>query len=98
MKKNSIYDYDVDVNKDDKIISVATCTRFFGLDDYKDFRIGQKIEVKSKPKDYQINDLTFMVGGYLLHIRQGDGKGGGATWSTTFKIRPVATSYAEGGE
>lgn len=28
--KNSIYKFDVDVNKQDKLISLVTCTRFFG--------------------------------------------------------------------
>lgn len=30
-KKNSLYKFDVDVNKNDKLISLVTCTRFFGL-------------------------------------------------------------------
>lgn len=55
LKKNSIYDYDVDVNKDDKIISVATCTRFFGLDDYKDFRIvGRLVRKNEKLNNYSV--------------------------------------------
>lgn len=29
-KKNSYYDYDVDVNNNDKLITLITCTRFFG--------------------------------------------------------------------
>ena len=33
----SIYDYDVSYNKDDKVLSVVTCTRFFGDGQNYDF-------------------------------------------------------------
>ena len=33
-KKNSMYDIDVDVNEDDKLLSLMTCTRFYGGDSY----------------------------------------------------------------
>lgn len=29
-KKNSYFDFDIDVNEDDKLITLVTCTRFFG--------------------------------------------------------------------
>ena len=55
MKKISIYDYDIDVNKDDDIISVITCTRFFGIDDRKDFRIvGRLVRDDEKINDYSV--------------------------------------------
>lgn len=55
LKKNSIYDYDVDVNKNDKIISIITCTRFFGLDDNKDFRIvGRLLRKNEKINNYSV--------------------------------------------
>ena len=55
LKKNSIYDYDVDVNKNDKIISVITCTRFFGLDDNLDFRIvGRLVRENEKLNNYSV--------------------------------------------
>ena len=38
VKKYSIYDYDVDVNENDKVITLLTCTRFFGDANY-DFRV-----------------------------------------------------------
>lgn len=38
-KENSLYDYDVDVNGDDKIISLVTCTRYFGIDGPTQFRV-----------------------------------------------------------
>ena len=46
-KKNTIYDYDVDVNEDDSFASLITCTRFFGTEEYID-RSNEKI------KDYDI--------------------------------------------
>ena len=38
IKENSIYDYNVDVNNHDSIITLLTCTRFFGDANY-DFRV-----------------------------------------------------------
>ncbi len=37
-KKESMYDIDVDVNEDDKLLSLITCTRFYGGDTYS-FRV-----------------------------------------------------------
>ena len=61
-KDNSLYKYDIDVNANDKIISLSTCTRFYGTDSSKEFyvigrllRDGEKInhyEV-TKNKDYK---------------------------------------------
>ena len=33
VKKNSLYDYDVDVKSDDELITLKTCTRYFGLNE-----------------------------------------------------------------
>lgn len=33
VRKNSIYDYDVDVNENDQIITLKTCTRYFGYNE-----------------------------------------------------------------
>lgn len=38
-KKESIYDYDVDVNTSDNLISLITCTRYFGLNGKTQFRV-----------------------------------------------------------
>ncbi len=55
MKSDSIYDYDVDVNSNDNIISVITCTRFFGIDDKKDFRIvGRLVRDGEKLNNYSV--------------------------------------------
>ena len=39
VKKNSIYNYDVDVNEKDHIITVKTCTRYFGLFENQEFAV-----------------------------------------------------------
>lgn len=55
IKKKSIYDFDVDVNQNDKIISVITCTRFYGLTDNKDFRIvGRLIRKNEDITNYSV--------------------------------------------
>lgn len=38
-KENSLYDYDVDVNSSDQIISLITCTRYFGNNEPSQFRV-----------------------------------------------------------
>lgn len=66
VKNNSIYDYDVDVNNTDMLLSLITCTRFFGVNDLTTFKIdarkvrdGEKIEKYSvqSNKNYDILDL-----------------------------------------
>lgn len=61
-KKESIYDYDVDVGENDKLISLVTCTRFFGSDANMEFyvhgrllREDEKTNLSkvSKNKNYQ---------------------------------------------
>ena len=51
LRKNSFFDYDIDVNENDSIVSLITCTRFFGSqNDYEIFvnarllREGEKID------------------------------------------------------
>lgn len=39
VKKNSIYKYDVDVNSSDNLITIKTCTRYFGLYEKQQFII-----------------------------------------------------------
>jgi sortase B len=43
LKSNSLYDYDVSVDENDKIISVMTCTRFYGTDKYVDFVVAGRL-------------------------------------------------------
>lgn len=48
VKKNSIYDYGVDVNKDDDIITIKTCTRMFGVDEKQQFQIDARLLRKNE--------------------------------------------------
>lgn len=43
LKEESIYKYDVDVNADDKIISLSTCTRFYGVDGDVEFYVAGRL-------------------------------------------------------
>lgn len=59
VKKNSIYDYDVDVNSDDEIITIKTCTRYFGADTKQQFIIdARKLRENEKTVTHkvEIND------------------------------------------
>lgn len=54
-KKNSIYDYDVDVNSNDHIISLITCTRYFGVSGKTTFKIdARKLRKNEKIKKYSV--------------------------------------------
>lgn len=53
VKENSIYKYDVDVNEKDEIITIKTCTRFFGNDEKQQFVIdARKLRTDEKPLNY----------------------------------------------
>lgn len=55
-KENSIYDYKVDVNEDDFLISLATCTRFFGAEGKTAFRIdARKVRTHEKIDKYGVS-------------------------------------------
>ncbi|MCI8588716.1 MAG: class B sortase [Bacilli bacterium] len=65
-QENSIYEYGVSVNSKDSLISLVTCTRFFGSDGKTTFRIdarkvrsGEKINKYSvqKSKNYDILNI-----------------------------------------
>lgn len=54
-KENSIYDYDVDVNENDKIITLATCTRFYGPNDgYYFYVVGRLLRDGEKIDNYKV--------------------------------------------
>ena len=56
VKENSIYDYDVDLKDDDKILSVVTCTRFLGSDFSNDFMItGRLVRVGEEVDQYKVH-------------------------------------------
>lgn len=47
-RKNSMYDFDIPVDDDDKFISLITCTRFFGDTDEINFRINARLVRKNE--------------------------------------------------
>lgn len=73
-KDNTLYDYDVDVNENDKLLSLITCTRFFGGDSNKhDFLVNARLlRDGEKITDYNIkkNDNYNKI----ENILKGDGK------------------------
>lgn len=56
-KENSIYNYNVEVNNDDEIISLITCTRFFGIDGDTLFRIDAR-KVRKNEDTYKYKVTT----------------------------------------
>lgn len=54
VNKKSIYDYDVDVNDDDKIASIVTCTRFFGDKNYYFLITGRLVREDEKLENYNV--------------------------------------------
>lgn len=54
-KENSLYDYDVDVKANDKIISLSTCTRFYGVDANVEFYVaGRLLRDDEKIEHYKV--------------------------------------------
>ncbi len=55
VKKNSIYDYQIDVNENDFLISLLTCTRFFGSTEKTTFKIdARKVRNDEKIDKYGV--------------------------------------------
>ena len=54
-KKMSLYDYKVDVKENDNLISLSTCTRFFGQEDEKNFFVfGRMVREGEKINNYRV--------------------------------------------
>ena len=53
-KENSLYEYDVDVDENDKIISLSTCTRIFGDDDQNFYVVGRLVRDNEKIDNYKV--------------------------------------------
>ncbi len=54
--ENSFYDFDVDVDEEDFIISLVTCTRMFGIDDNRSIKIDARlVEDKMIFNNYDFN-------------------------------------------
>lgn len=55
VRKNSIYDYDVDVNEKDTIITLKTCTRYFGSKEKQELYIdARKVRTNEDITKYQV--------------------------------------------
>ncbi len=54
--ENSVFDFDVDVNENDKILSLVTCTRMFGIYDDRSLKIDAKLVEKGENmNNYEFN-------------------------------------------
>ncbi len=55
VRKNSIYDYDIDVNSDDYLITVKTCTRYFGSNEKQQIYIdARRVRDNEEITTYQV--------------------------------------------
>lgn len=54
-RNKSIYDYDVDVNENDDLIALVTCTRYFGYDGETQFRVdARRVREDEKIVSYDV--------------------------------------------
>lgn len=54
----SLYKYDVEVNKDEKVISLITCTRMYGNDKKQFLVVGKMIDNNSKTTNYEVKESS----------------------------------------
>ena len=54
----SLYKYDVEVNKDEKVISLITCTRMYGNDKKQFLVVGKMIDSDSKTTNYEVKESS----------------------------------------
>ena len=55
LKESNFYDYDVDVNEKDKIITLTTCTRFYGTSSkYEFYVVGRMLREDEKIEHYKV--------------------------------------------
>lgn len=55
VRQNSIYDYDIDVNENDQLITLSTCTRFFGANGKTTFKVdARKVRSSEKINKYEV--------------------------------------------
>ena len=52
----SLYKYDVEVNKNEKVISLITCTRMYGNDKKQFLVVGKMIDNDSKTTNYEVKE------------------------------------------
>ena len=55
-KKNSYYDFDVDIDSNDKLITLTTCTRFFGMNYVSIVVDGRLVREGEKVKNYKVKE------------------------------------------
>lgn len=57
VRKSSYFDMDVDVSRGDKLLTLVTCTRFFGSDDDYSFVIdAREVRKNERVKNYKVNE------------------------------------------
>lgn len=54
----SLYKYDVEVNNDEKVISLITCTRMYGNDKKQFLVVGKMIDNNSKTTNYEVKESS----------------------------------------
>ena len=54
----SLYKYDVEVKKDEKVISLITCTRMYGNDKKQFLVVGKMIDNNSKTTNYEVKESS----------------------------------------
>ena len=55
LKETSLFDYNVKIDKNDNILSLVTCTRFYGQDDRYEFRVlGRLVREGEKLDNYSV--------------------------------------------
>ena len=58
-KKTSFYDFDVDVKDNDKIITLVTCSRFYGVNDKRQFVVvGRMLRDDEKIENYEVTETN----------------------------------------
>ena len=73
IKKDSIYDYDVKIDGKDNLISLITCSRFYGEDTDSSFVVDARMVRKGEPiKNYTVQETDNYK--KILKIMKGDGK------------------------
>ena len=55
--KNSLYKFDIKVDENDKIISLITCTRFFGDNNETDFVVNAKLVKDNEFRNYNVHKM-----------------------------------------
>ncbi len=72
-QKNSFYHYDVDVTKDDSLITLITCTRFYGSNQSYEFKIdGRLLRDGEKATSYNVKKNDKVYEAILNKLKEGE--------------------------